>query len=95
MKTFMCHCLEHLVEVLRAVVGVVYLHAGHYKSAHKNFKRAYKRTSTLNGSATKETLNALQLQSTHITISASSEIKCVARPSWVISICKGTICISN
>lgn len=57
------YCLENLVDSLKDVGGIVFLHAGHYESVHKVFERAYQRTFRQNGSAMKEALQFLELQS--------------------------------
>lgn len=77
MGTSKWHSLDHVVESLRHVGGIEYLHGGLYEHAHKRFKDAYKLTSRRKRSAMEETLRR-QLEI------ASNSTKCLSSLSTVL-----------
>lgn len=56
MGTSKWHALEHVVDNLRDLGGIQYMHGGLYEQSHKNFKEDYKLTSKRVHSAMTETL---------------------------------------
>lgn len=50
--------LDHLADGVSHVSGIEYLHAGHFESSHRNFKRHYQNTSRRKHYAMYETLES-------------------------------------
>lgn len=95
MRTSRWHCLEHNVSSLKGAGGIEYLLTSDYERGHKIFERAYKRTSKQNGSAIKESLSVLELQSSLEVKLASAEAECTSDISRVGLVHEKNFCLIN